>query len=227
VTRRLELGPLLVALGALLLIVSLFLDWFEVDITAWNAFEVWDVVLAVLGIAALATAIGLLSPDAALLDAGALPWIVGAVVIVVVSQILDPPPAAAGHTRAVGCWLALGAAALQAAGTLLTMSRVSFAINVEGRDTRRRVAAVDARDPATTETAAPLFSRSAEPAWSDPAASEPAAERSSSEPAAEPAADSPEPDSAAESPFADGPGTRVEESSSRPGRRTTASRRKT
>ena len=37
-------------------------------------------------------------------------------------------------------------------GALLTLGRVSFALTVEGRDTRRRVSAVDARtDPTTTE----------------------------------------------------------------------------
>jgi hypothetical protein len=40
-----------------------------------------------------------------------------------------------------------------AVGTLLTLGRVSFALTVEGRDTRRRVSAVDARadDPPTVE----------------------------------------------------------------------------
>ena len=47
-TRRLEAGPLLVTLGALLLLVSLFLAWFTGEITAWQAFEVWDLVLFVL-----------------------------------------------------------------------------------------------------------------------------------------------------------------------------------
>jgi hypothetical protein len=219
VTRRLELGPLLVALGAVLLIVSLFLDWFEGGITAWNAFEVWDVVLAVLAIATLVTAIGLLVPDAALLDASALPFFVGAVVVVVASQIVDPPPAADGAPRDIGCWIALGAATLQLAGTVLTLSRVSFAISVEGRDTRRRVAAVDARDPTTTESAAPLFS-APDPAPREASVSDDPVADAPSEPAAPEADDPP--------PFEDdGPGTRVEETSSGRVGRTSASRRKT
>jgi hypothetical protein len=217
VTRRLELGPLLVALGAVLLLVSLFLDWFEGGITAWNAFEVWDLVLAVLAVAALLAAVGALAPDTAVLDRQALPFIVGAVVLIVASQIIDPPPSVGGHSRAVGCWLALGAAALQLLGTVLTLSRVSLAINVEGRDTRRRVAAVDAREPTTTE-AGSLFSRPAEPPVDSPAATDwPAADAPPE--AAEPA---PAPDTSRE-----GPGTRAE--GPRPARRssTSASRRKT
>jgi hypothetical protein len=213
VTRRLELGPLLVALGAVLLLVSLFLDWFEGGITAWNAFEVWDLVLAVLAVAALLAAIGALLPDTAVLDARALPFIVGAVVLIVASQIIDPPPTVNGHSRAIGCWLALGAAALQLVGAVLSLSRVSLAIDVEGRDTRRRVAAVDAREPRTTETS-PLFSRPAEP-WSP----EPPSEAPITEPD-EPAAAAAPP---ADTPPAEGPGTRVEEP--RPSSR--SSRRKT
>ena len=59
--RRLELGPLVVALGALLLLVSLFLNWYEPNITAWDAFEVWDLVLAALGVFSLVLAMGLVA----------------------------------------------------------------------------------------------------------------------------------------------------------------------
>ena len=215
-TRRLELGPLLVALGALLLLVSLFLDWFDGGITAWNVFEVWDLVLAVLAIAALMIALGRLAPEIALLEAGALPFVAIAALVIVASQIIDRPPAAADLARASGCWIALGAAALQLFGALLTLSRVSFAINIEGRDTRRRVAAVDARDPTTTESDA-LFSRPAGPVAPPPEA--PAAP--------EPATPEGDDSGQAAALEGDGPGARVEEASSGPVRRTSASRRKT
>lgn len=157
-SRRLELGPLIVALGAALLIVSLSLDWFDGGLNAWSAFEVWDLVLALLAVTCLAVAAGLVAPEIELLEAGALPFAVGAVLVIVVAQIIDPPPAAGEAARAIGCWLALGSAALLLGGTVLTLSRVSFAVRLEERDTRRHVAAVDAREPATTESA-PLFSR--------------------------------------------------------------------
>jgi hypothetical protein len=126
------------------------------------------------------------------------------------------PPAAADLARASGCWIALGAAALQLFGALLTLSRVSFAINIEGRDTRRRVAAVDARDPTTTESDA-LFSRPAGPVAPPPEA--PAAP--------EPATPEGDDSGQAAALEGDGPGARVEEASSGPVRRTSASRRKT
>ena len=51
-----------------------------------------------------------------------------------------------------GAWLALGAVIAMAVGAVLTVGRVSFALTVEGRDTRRHVSAVDARtDQTTTE----------------------------------------------------------------------------
>jgi peptidoglycan/LPS O-acetylase OafA/YrhL len=150
-TRRIEAGPVLVALGALVLLVSIFLDWFQPDVTAWEAFEVLDLLLAALAIAALLAAAGAMRPDATTVERHWLPAIAAAVVVIVASQLLDPPPAVDGDPG-TGAWLALGAAVLMAVGTLLTLGRVSFALTVEGRDTRRRVSAVDARtDPTTSE----------------------------------------------------------------------------
>ncbi len=145
-TRRIEAGPVLVALGALVVLVSLFLDWYQPAVTAWEAFEVLDLLLAALALAALAAAVGAIRPEATVIERRWLP------AIVVVAQILDPPPDAAGSDPDTGAWLALGAAAVMCIGTLLTLGRVSFALTVEGRDTRRRVSAVDTRtDPITTE----------------------------------------------------------------------------
>jgi len=151
-TRRIEAGPVLVALGALLLLVSIFLDWYEPGVTAWEAFEFLDLLLAVLAIAALAAAAGAMRPEATVVERHWLPAIAAAITVVVASQILDRPPSVDGDP-ATGAWLALGAALLMCLGTLLTLGRVSFALTVEGRDTRRRVSAVDHRadDPTTTE----------------------------------------------------------------------------
>jgi hypothetical protein len=151
-TRRIEAGPVLVGLGALVLLISLFVDWYQPAVTAWEAFEVLDLLLAALGVAALVGAAGAIMPDIAVIERHWLPAIVAATAIVVVAQILDPPPVVTGDPD-TGAWLALGAAAVMCIGTLLTLGRVSFALTVEGRDTRRRVSAVDHRadDPTTTE----------------------------------------------------------------------------
>ena len=152
-TRRIEAGPVLVGLGALVLLISLFLDWYQPAITAWEAFEVLDLLLAALSIAALVAAVGAIRPEATVVERHWLPAIVAAITIIVVAQLLDPPPALVDGDPDTGAWLALGATIVMCIGTLLTLGRVSFALTVEGRDTRRRVAAVDHRadDPTTTE----------------------------------------------------------------------------
>jgi hypothetical protein len=146
-TRRLEAGPLLVTLGALLLLVSLFLSWFGGDVSAWEAFEVWDLVLFVLALGSIAAGLGLIAENVDLVDRRFLPAAVAAVAVIVAAQIIDPPPAAAGQDPDTGAWLALGAALVMCAGAVLTFGRVHLALTVEGRDPRRRVAAVDARGP--------------------------------------------------------------------------------
>jgi len=152
-TRRLEAGPLLVALGALLLLVSLFLNWYSSELTAWESFEVWDLVLFVLALGAIAAGVGITSQDAEVMDRRLLPAAVAAVAVIVAAQILDPPPAAAGQDPDTGAWLALGSALLMCVGAVLTFGRVHVSLTVEGREReRQRVAAVDARGPADPTT---------------------------------------------------------------------------
>jgi hypothetical protein len=157
-TRRLEAGPLLVTLGALLLLVSLFLAWFTGDVTAWEGFEVWDLVLFVLALGSIAAGMGLTTQDVDLVDRRFLPAAVAAVAVIVASQIIDPPPAATGQDPDTGAWLALGSALLMCLGAVLTFGRVHVALTVEGRDQRRHVSAVDARGPQdpTTDSHEPV-----------------------------------------------------------------------
>jgi hypothetical protein len=161
-TRRLEAGPLLVTLGAVLLLVSLFLSWYTGEVTAWEAFEVWDLVLFVLALASIAAGLGLTTQDVDLVDRRFLPVGVATIAVIVASQIIDPPPAAPGLDPDTGSWLALGGALLMSLGALLTFGRVHLALTVEGRDQRRHVSAVDARGPAdpTTESHEPVTTSS-------------------------------------------------------------------
>jgi hypothetical protein len=147
-TRRFDIGPFVLALGALLLLIGLFLDWFG-EFNAWAVFEFVDVLLAALAVAGVVGAVGLLTPEAEYLDKRALPWIVGAALVLVAASVLDPPPAAAELDRGVGAWISLVGAVLMTVGAVLSFSKVSFAVAVEGRDRRQRVAAVDHRPPPT------------------------------------------------------------------------------
>jgi hypothetical protein len=139
-----------VAVGALLVLVGLFLDWYG-GLNAWNSFELADVVLVGRALATLAGAAGLLAAEAEILDRRALPWLAGGTFVLVAAELINPPPGAGGQPLGLGAWLSFAAAVVMLAGTVLTFGRVSLAVAVEGRDRRRRVAAVDNRQP-TTET---------------------------------------------------------------------------
>jgi hypothetical protein len=151
-TRKFDVGPVLVAIAAIALLVSLFLDWYG-SATAWDAFEVVDVMLAALAFAAVLLAVGLIAPDVAGADRRWLPAVVLAVVVLAAAAIIDPPPAAGDEPLGTGAWLAFGSALVMLAAAVLTFSRVSLAVSLEGRDVREHVAVVDHRQD-TTETAA-------------------------------------------------------------------------
>jgi hypothetical protein len=151
-TRRFEVGPILIALGAIVLLVSLFLDWYGA-LTAWDAFEVVEIMLAALAVTALVIALGQLVPDIDYADRRWLPGVVLAVAVLVAAEIINPPPAAGGQDPGTGAWIAFGAALVMFLGTVLTFGRVRFAVSVEGRQARERVPVVDHRQD-TTETEA-------------------------------------------------------------------------
>jgi CDP-diglyceride synthetase len=151
-TRRFEVGPILVALGAILLLVSLFLDWYG-PLSAWEAFEVVEVLLAGLAIAALIVATGQLVPDVEWGERRWLPAIVLAVAVLVAAELVDPPPAAGAEQLEQGAWLAFAAALVMLSGAVLTLGRISFAVSVEGRELRERVAVLDHRQDTTEATA--------------------------------------------------------------------------
>jgi hypothetical protein len=139
--RNMDAGLLLIGIGAIMLLVSLFLEWYEPNAEAWDVFEVWDLVLAALAIAALvavAARMGFGTPRPAA-------WLIGAslgALVIVLYALLDPPPVADAigtnggdfGDPSTGLWLALAAAVLMTAGTLLSVARISIAISAAGRD---------------------------------------------------------------------------------------------
>jgi hypothetical protein len=139
--ERFDAGTGLVALGAVLLLVSLFIDWYDPSGNAWAVFEFVDIVLAG---AAVASLVGIVPRYAALQRA--VPVIAFAALFVVAVQLVDPPPSASGDRIEAGAWLALAATALMAAGATLSAASISVTVDVRGRDRRRRSAAIDARE---------------------------------------------------------------------------------
>jgi hypothetical protein len=146
--RRFEIGPLIVAVGSLVLLVSLFLDWYG-SVTAWGAFELTDVLLAALALVALVAAAGMIAPELAWLDRR---WLLGSVfasAVLVIAQILSPPPSVGGADPHTGAWIAFAAVLVMVAGAVISLGRVSFSVAIEGRQPRQRVSAVDHRPPST------------------------------------------------------------------------------
>ena len=135
--RRLDAGKLLVAVGAVALLVSLFLDWFGAEdrfafddgSSAWTVFEIVDLLLAALAVAAIFAAVeGLIRPGRARVP-DALARIAGpAALVLVIAALLNHPPAAIGQSIEEGGWIALAAALLMTIGALLGFARIALVV---------------------------------------------------------------------------------------------------
>ncbi len=150
--RRFDAGPALAVLGAAILAIALFLDWFDPGVTAWEAFESLDLVLIAL---AGAIAYGALHRDGA---KGRIMLLASlAAFLVVVTQLIQPPPlidAATDSDLAVGAWLGLIGTVLAMVGSVLVVAAISINVDVAGRDGRRRATAVDHRTGASSASGA-------------------------------------------------------------------------
>jgi hypothetical protein len=129
---HIPIGSLLAAIGGVLLIVSLGLDWYG-DFSAFTSFEVWDLVLLVLGLmtlALLAAALGLLrtrfrTGTGLLVGATAL--------IIVLSQLINHPPAGIDLDESTGLWLGVAGSALMLLGAVLSTARIAISVEPRGR----------------------------------------------------------------------------------------------
>jgi hypothetical protein len=128
-------GPLVAAVGAVVLIVSLFLDWYDA-VTGFTVFEFVDLLLVLLAlatIASLAGGLGLVRPAPA---PGVSLAVAVFTVLVVASQVVNDPPAVAGVDgpgKEIGIWLALAGSALMVVGAVLGYARISLAVEARRR----------------------------------------------------------------------------------------------
>ena len=129
---HIPIGALLAAIGGVLLIVSLGLDWYG-ELSGFNSFEFLDlllVLLALVTLAVLAAELGLLRTP---LRSGT-PLVLGVVALVVVlSQLINHPPAGIGDDVETGLWLGLAGAALMLAGAILSTARIAIAVEPRTR----------------------------------------------------------------------------------------------
>jgi hypothetical protein len=132
-SRRIEAGPLLAAAGAVAVLTSLFLDWFEPDLSAWTTFEIVDLLLAAISLAVLVASASRIARQATEADrelrdrwapAGA-----ALALLLVVATLINHPPAAIGLGVEAGIWIALGGALAMALGTLADRAQVSLSFS--------------------------------------------------------------------------------------------------
>src|ERR687897_2779397 len=132
--ERINAGQILVVVGAVALFVSLFLNWYEApfegSVTAWTAFELLDIVLAGLALAAIAAAVPIRRGDgtATPISGRWLPFVGLAAFVLVAVTLLNDPPGARDRGLELGAWVALAGAAALAAGGLLSLARVSLVV---------------------------------------------------------------------------------------------------
>jgi hypothetical protein len=133
--RRIDAGTGVAAAGALLLLISLFLDWYEPGFSAWTVFEFVDLVLALLAIAGLTAVAASAGVDLPFTRA-VFPVVGALAFVIVVSQLLNHPPAVQGEDAdlELGAWLALAGAAALLVGSVLALTNVSLALSVEPKE---------------------------------------------------------------------------------------------
>jgi hypothetical protein len=135
--ERINGGQVLVVLGAIALFVSLFLHWFEPSRSAWTVFEVWDLVLAAIAVAAIAAAIPIrLSGTSSepVISPHWLPALGIAALVIVFVALVNHPPYARGAGLEIGAWIALAGSLLLTAGAVLSRARISLVITLRSTD---------------------------------------------------------------------------------------------
>jgi len=147
-------GRIILAIGAALLFASLFVNWYgfgegpDADgFTAWTAFELVDLLLAVLALTAIAAALEPFVRASSSIPAGFTAAAGPAALLLVVVSIVNEPPAAQGFDAQleVGAWLALAGSAIMCAGSLLAGNRISLVVTPRERTGETRVHETETR----------------------------------------------------------------------------------
>jgi hypothetical protein len=162
--ERLDGGLALAAIGAALLFVSLFLDWFEPGRTAWTVFELNDLVLAALALSTLLIAavslVGRASPH---VPTESIPYIGAGALVIVVGTLIQHPPSALHSSPEVGAWLAFAGAAMIGVGGVLQRARIQIVVASRAGRARGRRAGAAGPEEGAIQSPVPFEDRGAEP----------------------------------------------------------------
>jgi hypothetical protein len=142
---HIPIGALLAAIGGVLLIVSLGLDWYG-RLSGFNSFEFLDLLLVLLALSTLVTLATALRLIRSPLGTGTALVAGASALVIVLSQLINHPPIGIDRDVETGLWLGLAGAALMLAGAVLSTARIAIA--VEPRE--RRGPAVTRVDEAPT-----------------------------------------------------------------------------
>lgn len=121
--RRLSAGEWIAATAGVLLLVSLFLTWYDPGVSGWEAFAVLDIVLAltaVLGLAGWAAGAGDRTHPTGVAVLSLTLIVSFFAGLLVLYRTLDPP-GDGGVERALGSWLGLAGALGVMGGTVRAM----------------------------------------------------------------------------------------------------------
>lgn len=158
-SERIDAWPLVAAVGGLMVLVSLFLDWYEPDLSAWTTFEIVDLLLAAISAAVLVAAYSRLTRSPARTPAirdAWLPVLAGAAVLLVALSLVNHPPAAINLGEKVGIWIALAGSLLMLLGALAGRARISFSFSFRepepGRPVEPSPRSAEPAPPPTGET---------------------------------------------------------------------------
>jgi hypothetical protein len=130
-------AAVVVVIGGALLFASLFVSWYDPGTSGWTAFEVLDLVLAFAALVALSAGIGALFGERWPEHARFVPVIGLVTAVIVLTQLIDPPPLVHDASRKAGGFLALAAALILVGGGVLAR-RESITDRRDSDDARKR-----------------------------------------------------------------------------------------
>lgn len=132
--QRFEAASLAALFGAVLLLVSPFLTWFDPGGSAWSMFELLDLLLVGIALYVGVTATTRLLDVDQGTDPRGVPIAGGVALAAVFATLLEPPPVAVDSSTGFGVWLALFGAVIITAAGLLDLARVSVTVSVGARE---------------------------------------------------------------------------------------------
>jgi hypothetical protein len=152
--QRFEGASLAALFGAVLLLVSPFLTWFDPGGSAWTLFELVDLVVVAAAVYVGVTATTRLLDVAGGTDRRGVPIAGGLALVTVLATMVEPPPLARDASLGFGAWLALLGSVIIVAAGLLDLARVSVTVSV-GREADDGPAGTEPPTPAPASPPTP------------------------------------------------------------------------